>query len=344
MNFELLGHGFHAPPNLWANVDALRASLDAYPFLWDMETGRQAYPGSAHTIAKSILLRWGHERNPAAAMRELACHWRPEYLHLHKSLAGMIAWIESVTQSQGLGRVMLTKIPPGGRISEHQDEGRYADLYERVHLCIDATVGQNHFYVGRDHFSPNPGELWWFNHKQVHSVHNNGIIPRIHLIVDVLSQPLRQKRGIYYQMECSQDVNAEIHPLLARHWKEIAKYPDIPLKPDWIKYQRIEDSGNLRIYTARDCGCLVGYALFLVDRGLHYDVRMANQDILFLLPEYRKGRVGVNLIRYAERRLKADGVDMIAHHVKTTNHVGRLLEAMGYEEVDRIFMKRLKGT
>jgi GNAT superfamily N-acetyltransferase len=342
VNFEKLGDAFTGP--ILGNIDALKASLDAYPFLWDMETGRQAYAGSAHTISRSILLRWGHERNQVAAMRELICHWRPEYLHLHKSLSGLIAWIDTVTQSQGLGRVMLTRLPPGGRISEHQDEGPYADLYERVHLCIDASLGENYFYVGKDHFIPAPGELWWLNHKQPHSVHNNGIIPRIHLIVDVLSETLREKRGVYYQRETHQDVIDEIHPLLVRHWKEIAKYPDIPLKPDWIKYQRLEDSGNLRIYTVRDCGGLVGYALFLVDRGLHYDVRMATQDILFLLPEYRKGRIGVNLIRYAEQRLKSEGVDLVLHHVKTTNQVGRLLEVMGYEEVDRIYMKRLKET
>jgi GNAT superfamily N-acetyltransferase len=134
----------------------------------------------------------------------------------------------------------------------------------------------------------------------------------------------------------------EIAPLLSAHWAEIAHYRDIPLDPDWDIYRAIEKSGQLRIYTARKDGALVGYGVYFVRRGVHYKESLqANQDILFLTPEQRGKTVGYRLIKYADEELRKEHVQVVYHHVKEKHDFSPLLERLGYVLVDKIYGRRL---
>lgn len=145
-----------------------------------------------------------------------------------------------------------------------------------------------------------------------------------------------------YQAEQISRLWDEARPLLVAHWREIARYPDIPLAPDIQGYRAIEDSGQLRCYTVRDDERLVGYAVFIVRPNPHYCGSIqASQDVLFLDPQYRRGMAGVRLIRFAEEQLRTEGVQVIYHHAKRTNRVGELLLRLGYELVDEVYAKRL---
>lgn len=147
---------------------------------------------------------------------------------------------------------------------------------------------------------------------------------------------------ITYQQENVSDLWGEVMPLLEAHWKEIAHYPDIPLEPDTDAYAMLEDAGAMRCYTVRSDGALIGYAVFLVRSNAHYKSSLqAVQDVLFLLPEHRNGKIGVGLIFYSEDRLTEEGVQVVFHHVKTTNNFGKLLTRLEYELVDQIYAKRL---
>lgn len=148
--------------------------------------------------------------------------------------------------------------------------------------------------------------------------------------------------SIGYFIESIEDVLDEIKPLLHAHWEEIARYPDIPLEPDWEQYKKAEAAQQLRIFTVRVTGRLVGYGVYFVTPGLHYkSSRQATQDILFLAKDYRRGGVGRDLIRFADSILAAQGVEVVYHHVKARHNFGPLLEREGYELVDLIFGKRL---
>jgi hypothetical protein len=322
-------------------VENFMRTLNDNRYLWDAEDIRQSFQGTVHAASKSIVFRSGRERDIAAAMGELKCFWRWEAGVAGDDLYSLVEWVMRKAGFTTLGRVMLTLLPPGARIGWHQDEGAYATHYDRVHLCIEGQRGDNLFYCGDEVFQPGVGELFWFNHKIRHSVHNNGTTNRSHLIVDGTSEKLRERRGLYFQRETYQEATQDIHPLLYKHWREIAHYQDIPLEPDWERYQDMDQRGLLRVYTARQGITMIGYAIFFIGRNMHYNFVQASQDILFVAIDHRKGRLGVNLIRYAEKRLKEEGVQVVIHHAKTTNSVGRLLEAMGYEEIDRLYIKRL---
>ena len=144
---------------------------------------------------------------------------------------------------------------------------------------------------------------------------------------------------VYFQRESVEDVRHEIAPLLELHWFEIAHYSDITLDPDWTFY---ESSPAVRVFTARDDGRLVGYAVFFVSTNKHYRQSLqAVQDILFLLPEYRSRTVGPRLIIYADEELQAEGVQVVYQHVKAAHDFGPLLTRIGYERVDTIYARRL---
>jgi GNAT superfamily N-acetyltransferase len=104
----------------------------------------------------------------------------------------------------------------------------------------------------------------------------------------------------------------------------------------------MEDLGMLRCYTARVAGALVGYGVFTVAHNLHYRGSIqAKQDVLFVLPEYRKSRIGYQLIKFCDERLRADGCQVVYQHVKTAHDFGPLLKRMRYEAVETIYAKRL---
>jgi GNAT superfamily N-acetyltransferase len=69
---------------------------------------------------------------------------------------------------------------------------------------------------------------------------------------------------------------------------------------------------------------------------------VAEEDTIYILPEYRKGRLGVRLIRYVEYVLANMGVTEIRVTVKTVNEVGRLLQHLGYNHTGNQLTKILQ--
>lgn len=145
-----------------------------------------------------------------------------------------------------------------------------------------------------------------------------------------------------FQRETMQAVLREIEPLLQMHWEEIAHFKDICLAPDFGRYEAMERAGVLRIFTARRNGELIGYAVFMVCPSLHYRGSVqAAQDILFVAPQYRAGRVGVAFIMFCDDQLRDEGVQVSLQHVKAAHDFGPMLVKLGYQLVDLIYARRL---
>lgn len=156
------------------------------------------------------------------------------------------------------------------------------------------------------------------------------------------SSPARATNGVRHQRERVAEVWDEMQPLLVAHWDEIAHYHDIPLNIDREGYEAVERAGALRIFTVRADGQLVGYAVFVVRRNMHYlDSLQAVQDVLFLHPAWRRANVGRELIEFADEMLRRDGVQVVYQHVKLAYDFGPLLERMGYERIETIWGRRL---
>ena len=147
-----------------------------------------------------------------------------------------------------------------------------------------------------------------------------------------------------FQVESFDDVKDDIKYLLDLHYNEIALDKEvIPLDPDWDKYRNLYNLGILKIITARDEGKIVGYSIFFVNAHLHYKSSIyANNDLLYLHPEYRKGSLGIKLIKYSEKVLRDLGVTKILWHIKFNKDFRLLLHRLGYIDEDVIVGKIVK--
>lgn len=146
---------------------------------------------------------------------------------------------------------------------------------------------------------------------------------------------------ITYQQEFLATARPDAQKLLEAHWEEIAlNKGKIALNPDWEAYEALESSGKLKIFTARGDDRLIGYFVVIVGVNLHYkDHVFAVNDILYLDKEYRKGRTGLKLIKFAEKCLKEDGVSVLSINTKVHKPFDSLMEYMGFNLIERVYSK-----
>lgn len=135
----------------------------------------------------------------------------------------------------------------------------------------------------------------------------------------------------------------EAMDLFSLHWGEVGHYKDIPLEIDIDTYNKLEDAGSLRIYSARDdVNHVIGYSFYFIKHNVHYKSSLqASQDIIFIHPEKRG--FGKEFIKWCDDELRKEGVQVVYHHVKTKKELnfGPLLEKLNYELIDLVYGKRL---
>lgn len=134
----------------------------------------------------------------------------------------------------------------------------------------------------------------------------------------------------------------EMKVLFPLHYEELCVTKDFPLSPDYDAYKRLADAGMLRCITVRAEEEVIGYAIFIVQPHLHYmTCKTAFEDIYYIRPDFRKGRVGIRLFKYAEEVLKGIGVNRIIMHTKIHMDNSKLFEYLGYKWTDKLFTKIL---
>jgi GNAT superfamily N-acetyltransferase len=154
--------------------------------------------------------------------------------------------------------------------------------------------------------------------------------------------------GIVLQSEPIDEVWDEAHPLTQRHFAEANTFLDVPLQPNRKIYEAAQKAGLVRCYTARitegDRLTLIGYGVAILGSLHHENAVFANQDTLYIAPEYRKTGAGLALLRHIERALAAEGVQWLYQHQRVTHPgLGVILRARHYIEVEKVWAKRLTG-
>ena len=148
-----------------------------------------------------------------------------------------------------------------------------------------------------------------------------------------------------FYIETLEEAKADAKELLELHWENVALNKDkIKLNPDWEIYSVLYDSGSLKIFTAREGALLVGYFVLVVAPNPHYkDHLFANNDILFLHPNYRKGLVGAKLIKFAEGHLRRMGVSVMVINTKVHKPFDKLLKWLRFNHIENVYSKYLRG-
>jgi GNAT superfamily N-acetyltransferase len=141
--------------------------------------------------------------------------------------------------------------------------------------------------------------------------------------------------------ELAHDAAKEIFP---RHWRELALDQDkIKLNPDHELYAACDKKGALHVVVGRDAGKVIGYIYFWTMPHPHYKDSglQAATDAFYLLPEYRRGSIGVRMLIAAEDSLRARGVVKISISTKVHEDHSAIFEALGWRLTDKMYGKLL---
>lgn len=152
---------------------------------WDLDTARTSFEGSPHGQVSDVILRCCETegRSTAEAYVDLEASDRDLMRQLPEARRIALDLMYAVGGSR-LGRIVVTRLTPGGRIGRHVDEGPYAEYYDRYHVVLQGLPGST-FVCGDEAVQMATGEIWWVNVRQPHEVINNGKDDRIHMIVDL---------------------------------------------------------------------------------------------------------------------------------------------------------------
>ena len=87
-------------------------------------------------------------------------------------------------QGERLGRVIINRVRPGGRIFPHADTPDHAEYWDRHHVVLQTNPGA--VLRCEDEIAHmGVGEVWHFRNELEHEVRNDGNCDRIHMIVDI---------------------------------------------------------------------------------------------------------------------------------------------------------------
>jgi hypothetical protein len=190
-NFQKLSGGIDIIPLLMA-IKRRPQWFTADTFLRDYNQG------IPFGCVETIFLRWPTiqdgsqmtEEQKKAYMEGMDQHEsvsRPEYTMLPESRL-LVMNLMHYVGGERLGRVMINKIAPGGKITPHADTPAHANYYTRFHIVLQSSPGVV-FKCDDEQVYMGAGECWWFNNKLVHEVINNSADDRIHMIVDIRTSP-----------------------------------------------------------------------------------------------------------------------------------------------------------
>lgn len=181
-----------------AGVDVipLLLAIQRRPELWKEDTYLRDYPQGPFGEVDTIILRFPVKRvlEQEEEVRAVAAGLHPT-IDQHESIdyppyqrlpeaRPLVMNLLAYVGGERLGRVMINRIKPGGRIFPHADTPAHAEYYTRFHIVLQSQPGVD-FRCDEEHVYMAPGEVWWFNNKLEHEVFNNSADDRIHMIVDV---------------------------------------------------------------------------------------------------------------------------------------------------------------
>lgn len=184
-NFHKLAEG--------VQVVQLHHAIIRQPELWNQNTFRTTFPNTPHVDVDDIWLRFSNAAKCDTVGNVIGDDkpiWHPAAYKLPQIKPIILALMNDVGAYE-LGRVLITRVRPGGRILRHADkDGAYVQEADRAryHIVIQGLPGSL-YMTGNETVCMRTGEVWWFNAHEEHEVANNSTDDRIHLLVDVRTFP-----------------------------------------------------------------------------------------------------------------------------------------------------------
>lgn len=153
---------------------------------WQCDAGRQQR-FAAHRETQTLALLYDPDFRYTQPTRQPAFdRFAPELEPVLASIA------QNFSTHSYLLRLLLVRLPAGGRIANHTDGGASLHFVHRLHLPV-ITNTDALFTVGDETRHLAAGEVWEINNCRSHGVCNSGASARVHLILDWVTPALAQQ-------------------------------------------------------------------------------------------------------------------------------------------------------
>lgn len=169
------------------NTEPLRLSLERQPELFGRHGERKYVAGSPHAEMTDLWVRyadyrpfeasgdWSGFRDPHQAV------WYPEAAAIPE-IRPVVFDLMRIVEAEFLAGVLITKLPPGGRIGRHVDGGWHAATFHKFFVPINNAPGAK-FCFEEGELEPVNGDAWLFRNDVPHWVVNDSTEDRVAMIV-----------------------------------------------------------------------------------------------------------------------------------------------------------------
>lgn len=139
---------------------------------------------------------------------------------------------------------------------------------------------------------------------------------------------------------------AEMEPIQKGYWEEVAgPFHSFPPDVDWRTYLLAQQNGFLKVICGRNCmngeATLKAGAFVVITPHAHYACIAASLPLLFVHPDYRKGRHGIHLVNLAVKIATESGAQLMMTHGGMHNGVYKLFEHLGFDNFGMYFVKKI---
>lgn len=160
----------------------------------------------------------------------------------------------------------------------------------------------------------------------------------------VLLQDLPKIDTITFSVENANTLLNEGSELFKKHWKEVDQFTnERPLNIDYATFFQLESQGRLAVFTVRDTGRLVGYAVFTFGVSSHHSIPVASNDAFYIHPQFRRGWTAVKFIKYCLKMLRKTKTKQVSWRTKSRHSFGTILERCGMKEDEVCYSMMLSG-
>ncbi len=143
-------------------------------------------------------------------------------------------------------------------------------------------------------------------------------------------------------------IKEKFEAIIQEHWEEVQrKFPEEEFALNWTLLHNMERMGLGGFIGAFAGEEILGYYAIMLVPSLTTKALKTGQDMgWFVKKEYRKGRIGINLLKAAEKLAEEKGCreNAISIKILRNKRPGELLALVGYECSEHRHTKQLKGA
>lgn len=182
------------------DVNPLMLAIRRQPQLWKEDTFLRKYPQGPFGQTETIMIRFPEkvegltdEQIEAYKANQLAGHDQYEAVNYPAQAAlpevrKLMFDLMARVSGERLGRVMINKVAPGGRIFPHADTPEQTRYYTRFHIVLHGLPGAVLRCGDGDdaeEIQMRTGDCFWFANDKAHEVINNSADDRVSMVVDI---------------------------------------------------------------------------------------------------------------------------------------------------------------